>query len=513
MASPKTRRILWIAIINLVVAFALLAVIELFCRHLEQVQIERHEPARLRQLPPKGPLELRVFAFGGSTVFGLPVPEVGFVAQMQYWLRRLYPDRNIQVYNFGSPGMDTAYALRQLTRRLDDQPDLVIVITGHNEFFGPHAGRIDRLRETLRVRFATMRILQLGADRITRSKKRNVMPCLVAPWDRESASFKSRMATFEEEMNLIVRRTSQRGVKLILGTLPSNMADWPPVYKGLSGRDKHYSERVSAIQELLAEGRYQEASDAVKVGFSLYGEDAMLHFLQGRILAAMGDYPEAQESFVKARDLDPVPYRATSQINSIIRKAASRVPGVYLVDLEKEYQQHAANGLIGFDLIVDNCHSTPLGESVTAQALIQKMTEIGLLPPSGEAQDACCPVRSFLADAGYLAPKSAVRFRGLLNDAKYVMKTPFLDFEASRMYLLEAMMVDENSWEVWANLATLSYFAGDNAAGATELRRAMELHRTPLDIDDRGATPYLKEALEYSAGRTTNCGYASAESM
>jgi len=60
--------------------------------------------------------------------------------------------------------------------------------------------------------------------------------------------------------------------------------------------------------------------------------------------------------------------------------------------------------------------------------------------------------------------------------------------------------MDENQWNVWANLATLSYFAGDNAAGARELQRARELHHKPLDINVRGNTPYLKEALEYSRG-------------
>jgi hypothetical protein len=47
---------------------------------------------------------------------------------------------------------------------------------------------------------------------------------------------------------------------------------------------------------------------------------------------------------------------------------------------------------------------------------------------------------------------------------------------------------------------------GDAKTGATELKRATELHGTPLDVDDRAQTPYLKEGLEYSAGRVSNCG-------
>ncbi|MGA2606471.1 MAG: GDSL-type esterase/lipase family protein [Terriglobia bacterium] len=506
MVLTKARKVGLIAVTNLVVGFALLTLIELACRHWEQARIERHMPAELRRIPPKGPSEIRVFAFGGSTVFGAPVPEVAFVAQVQYWLHRLYPNRNIRVYNFGYPAVDTAYVLRQLTRRLDDQPDLVIVASGVNDFFGPHHGRIDRLRDVLRLHFATMRLLGQFDYAMMRSWQGYIMPCQVDVWDQESASYKGRIATFNEELNQIAKRVRQKGVPLILCTVPSNLSDWPPIYKRLPGRDRRYIDAVSRIQELLRGGKYQEASDAVTTGFSRYPQDAMLYFLRGQIQAAMGAYADARESFVKARDLDPEPHRVSSGINSLIRRVASGLVGVYLVDLERAYEEHAKNGLVGFDIVADNNHGTPLGESVAAQAIIQKMVEIGFLTPSQKPPEGCCPVDVFLADVGYLEPKSPLRFRALLHNGIFVMKTPFLYYEAAHRYLLEAKEVDENSWQVWANLATLSYFKGDNATGAKELQRAIELHGKPIDLDDRGSTPYLKEALEYAAGHRSDCG-------
>lgn len=502
MKRAKARRLLFIAVVNLGVTLSLLIVTELLCRYAEQVRIDRRYPEKSRKLPPKSPAELRVFVFGGSTAYGVPVPEVGFVAQMQYWLQRLHPDRNMRVYNFGWPGADTEQVLRELTRRLNDQPDLMIVITGHNEFLGPGPqGRIAEIREMLYSRFATMRVLQWVVGRMKKSRSEYVMPAQVVPWDRESASFKNRIALFEKSVNFIVAGARRRGVKLILGTLPSNISDWPPVYKRLRGRDHRYMDTLSRIQDLLRDGKYPEASDAVNTGLSLYGEDAMLYFLRGRIQSAMGTYSDARESFVKARDLDPLPTRTSSQLNSIIRRVASGVAGVYLMDLETVYEKHSKNGLPGFDLIADNVHGTPAGESVSAQTIMQTMADIGFLPPSRNAEDECCPVHTFLADVGYLEPKSPLRLRVLLDDATYAMKTPFLNYEASRMYLREAMKVDDNSWVVWANLASLSYLTGDNVAGAEELRRATELHQAPLNINDRERTPYLKEALEHSAGR------------
>ena len=289
-------------------------------------------------------------------------------------------------------------------------------------------------------------------------------------------------------------------------TLPTNLSDWPPVYKRLPGRGQPYADMVSGIQELLRGGKYEEATDAVTAGFDRYPQDAMLYFLRGQTQAATGAYADARESFVKARDLDPVPFRATSEINSLIRRAASGLAGVHLVDLEGVYEEHATNGLVGFDLVADNCHGTPRGESVAAQAIIQEMLEIGFLPPWQNSREGCCPVDLFLADVGYLAAKSPLRFQALLHDGIFVMKTPFLYYEASHQYLLEAKEVNENSWQLWANLATLSYFKGDNATGAKELQRATELHGKPIDLDDHRRTPYLKEALEYAAGHGSNCG-------
>jgi len=204
MSSSRVRRVSLVIVVNIAITLVLLAAAELVCRRLEQAGIDRDLPVRLRDIPPRSPGELRVFAFGGSTVFGVPVPEVGFVAQLQYWLERRYPDRDIRIYNYGY-------------------------------------------------------------------------------------------------------------------------------------------------------------------------------------------------------------------------------------------------------------HASPL------------------------------------------------RLRAVLANAKYAMKTPFLNLDASRMYLLEAMQMGDHAWNVWANLATLSYLEGDDSRGATEMQRTRELHPEPFDLDDRALTPYLKEALEISAGHL-DCG-------
>ena len=505
MLSPRVRRLLVLVGVPLGLTFVLLGAIEVASRIWER-GIRRDNPRDLeareletRTLPRKGASELRVFLFGGSSVYGVPVPQVAFVAQTRYWLTRLYPNRDIRLYNFAYPSRPTAWVRDQFIRRLQDQPDLMIVISGHNEFLqDPQDTRSADLRQILERHSATMRMVEFATRKFRMQREENVMPAQIQPWDRQSAAYRSRVAAFEGYLNEMISLASARGIKLVIGTLPSNLADWPPVYKRLAGRDAHYPELISRIQDLLRGGSYPAASDALAEGFQRYPEDATLYFLRGKLQAAKGNDADALASFTLARDLDPLPYRTTSELNSIIRKKAT-ARGVVLLDLERSYGQRSKDGLVGLELIGDNVHGTPLGESITTQAILDLMAREGFLGPSLTISPECCPLNEFLTDAGYFKPDALLHLNVLLEYARYVMKTPHLNYDLSRKYLSDALQVDQNSWEVWANLATISYLSGDPSQGAREFERAKSLRHAPLDGSDRGRTPYLKEALEIAA--------------
>ena len=524
--ASGSARILTVIAVNLGIVLFILAAVELTCRFLESRAIHPKQSGQaqpqqptvdqrlLAQLPAaKSASEFRVIVLGGSTVYGVPVPEIAFVAQLRYWIHRLYPERNIGIYNFGYPGATTADVLNHFRTAMGAQPDLIVVITGHNEFIRPDTdSRLDRIRENLERHSATMRAIQNVVTGMMKYRKSTVMPAQVLPRDRQSASFRNKVALFENELNEIVQTAARSHVKLVVGTLPSNLADWPPIFKRLTGRDQRYTDTVYRIQQLLSEGKSAEAQEAISQGFRQYPDDAMLYYLRGKSQLASGRNSDARISFLKARDLDPVPIRTSSELNSIIRRVASGVPGVSLLDLDKIYDERAKTRPPGFDMFVDNVHGTPYGESITAQALIEQMVRLNILPPAANGPDGCCAPEPFLAEVGYSTAGSPLRLRFLLENATYVMKTPMLFYDISRKYLQEAARLDPNSWEVWANLATVSYLTGDAASGAEQLKMATDLHHGPLDPEDRIKTPYLKEALETArTGKTPDvpCLFAS----
>ena len=79
----------------------------------------------------------RVFILGESSAAGYPFsPNGDFGKYIRKGLGLLYPDRKIEVVNLGITAINT-YTIRDLMHGVIDQkPDLILIYTGHNEFYG-----------------------------------------------------------------------------------------------------------------------------------------------------------------------------------------------------------------------------------------------------------------------------------------------------------------------------------------------------------------------------------------
>ena len=61
-------------------------------------------------------------------------------------------------------------------------------------------------------------------------------------------------------------------------------------------------------------------------------EHALAHYLLGLSYSRLGDTPRSIEAFTRARDLDTMPWRATSLANGAVRRAAAS--GALLCDMQ-----------------------------------------------------------------------------------------------------------------------------------------------------------------------------------
>ena len=483
---------------------AALVLLELGARGFERLvpadPSARRRP-RIIELPEPVPGAYRIFLYGGSTVAGAPVNEFSFAAQLEFWLRRLAPDRPLQIVNFAVSGRPSGFVLAELERTLPAAPDLAIVLTAHNEFLNWEPDtRFEAWRRRARHQLektATGRVFRRLGKTLRRARKDRLrLPSQIEPEDREGAKFRERVAGYRRNTREIVSRLREARVPLILATGPANLSDWPPVHRFT--HDDAYERAVLEAGARIERGELDGARGALTRLRAAHPSDPMLRFLAGRSDASRGRVRSASEHFDAARDGDPLPWRVLGAFNDHVRRLAT-ADGVHLADLDLAFRRVAADGLVGWELVADNCHPTPQGNAVIARELLGVMAR----------------ERFFLAGLTGLPAleRQATRFREvvldeqpglwleyLLRNASYVMKWPFLHFAAASAYLDEAHALAPDDWRVWANRGTVSVLEGRVEEGRRQLERAAELHGGPLREGDRGPTPYLREARAIVTG-------------
>lgn len=445
----------------------------------------------------------RVFVYGGSTVAGFPVEQFGFVSQLEFWLRELQPTKSLEIYNLGAPAEPSAYVRLMVERTIYEDPDLLIVLSGHNEFL---PSEVENRQRTILHHLALFRVGIRVRDKVRamyfpQRPRIEYAPSQLEPYLRGSDAFQKEVDRYVDNMRHITRIALEHDVPLFLVTPPANLADWPPVYKELalgSHFNSVYESRIVEAALLVDNGSVDKAIESIEEFLSTYPDDAMLLYLLARSNVALGNHELAKSLFDKARDLDPIPWRVLPEFIQTLRDL-SEADGVYLIDAAGTFRQQAPDGLVGFSLVADTCHPTPFGNALIAREIVNAMesndlfVERDLSPRSLDDQ-----LEAFLSGSFSAEERLELEYRFLLRMAMITMKTPFFNFSASEMYLQQALVLDANDWRIWANLATLSLLEDRIEEGRNELRTAISLRGSLLDPDDRGNMPYLTDALQRS---------------
>jgi len=455
-------------------------------------------------LPEKEKTEFRVFAYGGSTVFGYPNAKVGFVKQTEFWLNKYALGRKVKIFNFGVTAEDSSFACEKLALTIHNKPDAIILLSGHNEYLdidcwyrGEEKKSIIReMREKIDI-LPLSKVMDYVLSKFYQKKlkplKRDARRRKLLPIDRKSPLFKEIQNRYSENINKIYNMARLNKIPLFLCTLPANILDWPPVYKKISWQKKEgkaYDSNIAEISKLLDEGKVVEAKEKIEILLKQDKDDAMLVYLLGKVYFSTGDYKKAEKYLIRAKDLDPLPRRALNIFNEKVRELSGK-KGVYLVDVERLFQKRSPGGIVGFNLIIDNCHPSPFGNSLVAREIIMRMLEEKVIDCKVPAK--CCQTDAFLAHLGF---SKRMKTDYLLNSAEYCIKEPYFYYSASMRYLKSAFKLDQSNWRLWANLATMSFFKNRVNQGVDELKRAMKLKKDHFNIGDVRKIPYLEQELK-----------------
>jgi lysophospholipase L1-like esterase len=349
---------------------------------------------------PKPTNTFRVFLLGESAMKGYPQPRnLASSAFLKAMLQDAWPDRHVEVINLGTTAVASYPVRGMLDEALRYEPDLVIIHTGHNEFFGTYGvasigqagGAVWQLALTRFVHsLATVQAFtQWQRSRRPAATDRTLMEMMVGREHVSATDPRRKAAARNLHANLtaMAEACRKQGVPVLLCTLPANERDLAPIGRTVTGPDT-----------------------------------ALNHFQRGHELLAQGQTNAALAEFVQARDLDPMPWRATSAAQAAVRDAANK-QGAWLCDLESAFRAASPNGAVGWELMDDHVHPTLRGQALMAETFIATLAERS--GPTQITPEARARIANWETYAARLGDNPYDRY-GVAHSMRVLFEVPFM---------------------------------------------------------------------------------------
>ncbi len=343
----------------------------------------------------------RIFLFGESAAMGDPRPAFGVGRYLEALLRERVPGEKFEVV-CGAMTAINSHAILPIARECaGHQGDLWIVYMGNNEFVGPFGGskvfgaqapRVVWVRVYLALQRTCIGQWVLALTR--RLSERRTTPASwggmkmfldqqIPPGDPR----KERIyANFRENLEDIIEAGRSARVPIILSSVACNLKDCAPFGSvhapALDGSKLGEWEKVYQSAVTNAErGHWAESIRGFEEATKLSPNYADAYFRLGQSALAMTNVEAGRRSFEQARDLDSLPFRADSKVNSLIAEAAHRYSGqgVIYLNAEESLVSSDAGQIPGEELFYDHVHLNFAGNYRLARSLAEKV--LTCLPP------------------------------------------------------------------------------------------------------------------------------------
>lgn len=353
--------------------------------------------------PNKDNNTFRIFVLGGSTTAGFPFsPNGTFPRYLRDYLGTHYGEINFEVINLGITAVNTYTLLDIIPGVLEQSPDLIIIYTGHNEYYGAlGVGSTQKFGSSPNLIYLylslnkfklfqlmkdfTSWIFNLFSERVEMDTQKTLMTGMAfeKSIEYESDLYLKGVSQFETNLENILSKISSRNIPVMIGTLSSNLRDQKPF-----------------------------------ISTSFKGNAAEDIFRSGREEFNRGEYKSADSLFNLAKDLDGLRFRAPNKFNFVIKSLSAKYKSI-LVDIESNFKEISEGKIVGNNIMVDHLHPNLEGYRLMARSFFNTIVEKGLLINFSTAKINSLNDSTVISNFGYSKLDSLIaqfRINNLLNN-------------------------------------------------------------------------------------------------
>ncbi len=345
----------------------------------------------------------RIFCLGGSTTAGFPFEyQVPFPHQLKNILKQTYPDCHFEVINMGLSAVNSFTVLDLLPDILDKEPDLILIYMGHNEFYGAYGSAstfsIGQNGSFIRL---YMNLKNLHLVNMVKSIIKGILPAPAKPGKSatlmesmiagktigyQSDKYKTTLENYKDNLNIIMEECNAADIPVIIGSLFSNLKTHPPFSsESLATNNSKILKKISVelqIADSLFKIKEFENSTAHYLNIiQLDSVSAQNWYNLGMAYYYSGDSLKAKRYLTGAKDRDIIRFRASNEMNNIIKNTAKSCQAEF-VDLAQLISQHSPYQISDETLVCDHLHPNPIGYDIMAQGFAIRIIQSGMIKKS-----------------------------------------------------------------------------------------------------------------------------------
>jgi tetratricopeptide (TPR) repeat protein len=326
----------------------------------------------------------RIFVQGGSTAAGFPYNHGGsFSRILQERLQKTFPDKKIEVINTAMAAVNSYTLLDFASEIVRQQPDLILIYAGHNEYYGvlgvgaSESIGNNRILIKLTLKLKRLRLFQLmkrflvkkptlsqsdSGERVTLMAK--MVKEQEIPF--ESAIYMQGVEQFNANLDELLELYKKNNIPVFIGTLVSNYKDQVPLLSQKKDEEigeSFYDNDIEVFERALLTKEKYNAEEYYRIG---------------RVYLDNQDYKKAKQYFSLAKDHDLLKFRAPEIFNDIITYNAQKHNAI-IVDVKSAMEAHVQGGIIGNEHMLEHLHPNIEGYFLMADAFYESLKENNLI--------------------------------------------------------------------------------------------------------------------------------------